>query len=195
MSQEMATKDLHELANAMALAYVDDPKYPTPSKVVHAIAEDLGHVEWIGDKSHWVWGLVEQALLAPLADGAMCERWLAPKAVHWAREQVRGQESSLVTLDLPKRLGTVESRLYGPAMGDPEIDEPEVMYKATEGHGFMSRCVHLGRRPSAQLTVEMRDGEITRMYGGPARPPEPNDPAVETTTESRLFWIEHALAV
>ena len=112
----------------------------------------------------------------------------------------------IVTLDLPRELGTVECALYGPAMGDEPVTEDQVHYAKRGDRAECSRLVNLLPRQTSKLTaICVPDHEnyaegvivLATTYGGPAAPREPFDVPAEQTearAEAEKFWQEHALS-
>ena len=102
---------------------------------------------------------------------------------------------------LPPHLGTVESGLYGPLVGDPQITEDVVTYQNRGNRKGPSRLIALPPRKQKWVTViggPSDSGEIIlyTAYGGPLAPREPwdveHDPKLHA--ESLGFWAEHALS-
>lgn len=93
----------------------------------------------------------------------------------------------------------VPCRLYGPAVGDPPVQEGEVVHNRQEGREYISRLIAKPARQSDTLTLVAgpRDGNplvLFTAFGGPATPPEPGDPECKDVAASTKFWAEHALA-
>lgn len=107
------------------------------------------------------------------------------------------------TVTLPKRLGSLPCRLYGPAMGDRPIPEDEVRYIKRAGRPGKSRMIDLPPRPTQKLTVIAGpygdfDTVLYTTFGGPQAPREPFDPDITDPNElaaSEAFWSQHALSI
>ena len=103
------------------------------------------------------------------------------------------------TVELPQQLGTVPCGLWGPAMGDPPVDDAEVRVEARGSRSWKSRLVDRPTRPTRTVTVVAgpHDGHACVLYtafGGPATPQEPGDTGCKDAAASAIFWREHALA-
>ena len=106
------------------------------------------------------------------------------------------------TFELPEEAGTVACALYGPALGDPPVSEDQVQYRVRPGRSWPSRTVARPVRPTRTLTVVAGphggdDLVLFTCHGGPAAPPEVNDPNLEPADRaaSLAFWNDHALAL
>lgn len=108
-------------------------------------------------------------------------------------------------VDLPADLPDVDSALYGPAAGDPPVQEEDVRYVKRPGRSGTSRlCRRPLRRTRRIVVVAGPDdacgpGEIMlySVYGAPCAPREPGDEDLEgdkLIQESKDFWAEHALS-
>lgn len=105
----------------------------------------------------------------------------------------------LETIELPEELGTVPCGLWGPIVGDPPIDEAEVVHEQRGTRTWMSRLVDRPTRPTRAVTVIAGPHEehacvLYTAFGGPAAPQEPDDPGCKDPGASAAFWREHALA-
>lgn len=91
----------------------------------------------------------------------------------------------------------LESRLYGPAAGDPQITEDQVFYQTRGDRPTPSRLINKPPRPTDLITiiVGMHEGRPTLFtaFGGPLAPREPG-PNSPTDCEEAVFWRDHALA-
>ena len=107
------------------------------------------------------------------------------------------------TVELPTELGTVPSGIYGPAVGDPPVEEEEVFYAKRGDRVADSRLVDKPHRHQRMVTLiagphnDFRWALYT-IYGGPLAPKEPstlnrNDTA-QDHKNSREFWAVHALS-
>jgi hypothetical protein len=106
------------------------------------------------------------------------------------------------TFELPEEAGTVDCALYGPAMGDPPVPEDQVQYGERPGRSWPSRLVARPVRQTRTLTVvagphQGHDLVLFTGYGGPAAPPEVDDPHLRPADRaaSVAFWKDHALAL
>ncbi len=106
------------------------------------------------------------------------------------------------TFDLPDEHPAVECGLYGPAVGDPPVDEADVEYAVRGSRPGASRMVRRPLRTTRTVTVIAgpHDGLPCVLYtahGGPAAPREPWDPSLTEAgrAEAVAFWAQHALAV
>jgi hypothetical protein len=125
-------------------------------------------------------------------------------AVTLALEDLANPEKQVIieTLELPEAAGAVACALYGPAMGVPPVSEAEVQYRVRPGRSWPSRTVARPIRQTRTLTVVAgpHDGHDLVLYtchGGPAAPPEVNDPQLQPAdlAASIEFWKHHALAL
>ena len=105
----------------------------------------------------------------------------------------------LETIELPEQLGTVPCGLWGPRMGDPPVDETEVLHAQRGTRAWTSRLVDRPTRPTRMITVIAGPHEehtciLYTAFGGPAAPQEPGDPGRKDPAASVAFWREHALS-
>ena len=106
------------------------------------------------------------------------------------------------TIRLPEDMGMVKTNLYGPIMGDGEINETFVRYVKRMRHNYASRIVDRPARKTNLITVIAGPVEnqgncvAYTIYGGPYTPKEPGDPTMreEEKAESEKFWSTHALS-
>jgi hypothetical protein len=120
----------------------------------------------------------------------------------WAIEQVQPSGFFLRTLTLPEGYASLANGLYGPAAGDPDVEESEARYVQRTADRPPSRMVARAPRPSRLLTIigvaEGDDVTVFTAYGGPAAEREPGDPTLKLGTPERdaavAFWSKHALA-
>ena len=127
---------------------------------------------------------------------------VAPSTMQLLVDQIQPTGFFLKTVDLPHGHEPVESLLYGPAAGDREVPEAEVIYKQRSPDRPMSRMVGLPRRTSKRVTIigmaEADGVTIFTCYGGEAAPREPGDPTLtdpKELSEAKAFWAVHALAL
>jgi hypothetical protein len=59
----------------------------------------------------------------------------------------------LETIELPEELGTVPCGLWGPAMGDPSVDDTDVRHERRGDRAWTSRLVDRPTRPTRLVTV------------------------------------------
>jgi len=105
----------------------------------------------------------------------------------------------LETLELPAQLGNVPCGLWGPIMGDPPVNETEVLHERRGARAWTSRVVERPTRPTRTITViagphDNNPCVLYTAFGGPAAPQEPGDPGCKDPAASAAFWREHALA-
>lgn len=85
--------------------------------------------------------------------------------------------------------------IYGPAAGDPPVEESEVRYATRPGRKWPSRLIDRPTRPSDRVTLVAGPYEgqavLYTAYAGPAAPPEAADPKADDA--AKAFWAEHAL--
>lgn len=105
------------------------------------------------------------------------------------------------TFELPEELGTVESALHGPIVGDEPVPEAEVHYIIRGNRKCASRMVKRPVRQMRTVTVIAGPHEgkciLYTAYGGPCAPREPGDTGLsswEQIVEAREFWAKHALS-
>jgi hypothetical protein len=88
--------------------------------------------------------------------------------------------------------------LYGPAMGDDEIKEANIIYSTRGERLWPDRLVHKPFRPVDYVQViGIKDGEgfeIFTIYGGPEAPQNPEDPNCADVASAKEWWSKHALA-
>lgn len=106
-------------------------------------------------------------------------------------------------VEFPQELSPLPCGLYGPACGDDPVPKNEVVVEKRPGRDWPSRLIDKPMRYSFRATViagpaEGYDGIVLyTVYGGPAAPREPLDPAIKSEAErqdSERFWAQHALA-
>lgn len=128
---------------------------------------------------------------------------VSAETLAWVQEQYKDRTAFFIeTVDLPAHLPDLECGLYGPAVGDPLVAEADVFYAPRPGRGYHSRLVDRPARPSRKVSViagPFGDDPcvLYTVFGGPAAPKEPGDPAIKSDAEwkqSREFWAAHALA-
>lgn len=112
--------------------------------------------------------------------------------------------SLIRTVVLPEGCPDINNALYGPACGDPEVKDNEVVLESRNGRPWVDRMIDRPSRPSRLLTIiavpEWRGEEAGRRlvvftaYGGPAAPQNPADPSNKDVEGARRFWSQHALA-
>jgi hypothetical protein len=108
----------------------------------------------------------------------------------------------LRTGTLPDHAPDVQNALYGPAAGDPAIDEAQVVYRQRTPDRPMSRMVELPTRPTRLVTIIGINGgdegyTLFTAYGGPAAEREVGDKSLVTDAQkatAAAFWSQHALA-
>jgi hypothetical protein len=109
-----------------------------------------------------------------------------------------------VEVDLPAGIPPLPSRLWGPAAGDPPVDDADVVLALRFGRDWPSRTLPThGARPWRKLIAIGgigRRGDFVwyTAYGGPCvAPREALDPSLaddpEALAESVAFWRVHAL--
>lgn len=123
----------------------------------------------------------------------------------WADARIPAADGVVVVTldDAPHRLLV---NLTGPAVGDPPVDESDVVYRPRGDRPWPSRIHRHDKitsfiRPTSTVTLVVgpHDGMqrvLYTVYGGPAAPREPSDPAISSPEElqvSQRFWSEHAL--
>ena len=103
-------------------------------------------------------------------------------------------------IELPGHLHVV-SGLWGPAAGDPPVEEASVHYRPRGGRSWASRLVDRPFRWTNRLTIvagpfEGHDLVLYTCYGGPPAPRELGDPKLMgwERDEAAGFWRQHALA-
>ncbi len=134
------------------------------------------------------------------------------------------REFFIETIELPPELGTVPCGLWGPAMGDPEMLDGQLLFlppgqyivdrlpdpanidgaitMAKRGaRGWESRLINAPMRPTRKLTIIAGPHEehaciLYTCYGGPQAPQEPTDPKISAVKldEAKAFWAVHALS-
>jgi len=103
------------------------------------------------------------------------------------------------TFELADSLGELDCALYGPIMGDAEVEGG--FYEKRKGRDNVSRLVSRPLRPTRQITViagphEKDSCVLFTAFGGPLAPKEVDDPTLndEDRAASVKFWDAHALA-
>jgi len=132
---------------------------------------------------------------------------LTAEQLEWVLGQVADRNSFFIeTLMLPPELGTVESALVGPSVGEPPVDESEVKYIIRGNRKCASRVFKDSRdKPRVRMVTVFagptggHEGLVLyTAYGGAASPREPGDTTIpnwEGVAEARDFWSQHALIV
>lgn len=141
-----------------------------------------------------------------LGKGSHLDHGLTSAQLEWllARFATRN-EFFIATEELPENLGTVESLIWGPIVGDNPVEEMSVFYQIRNGRPCASRMVKRPPRRTSIVTVVAGPTKdepcvLYTAYGGPAAPREPGDTSIPcwegpgSVLESRAFWREHALA-
>jgi len=109
----------------------------------------------------------------------------------------------VMCLEMPAGCPDLPSALYGPAAGDPPVQEDEVSYLKRNGRPGPSRMVGLQNRPAGNMIIVAGPGRdepvIYTAYGtqaSSASPREPWDRSMndEEKAESEAFWADHALS-
>ena len=131
---------------------------------------------------------------------------LSPEHLAWLQEVFSDRDGFFrTTVDVPPHLPELASALWGPAEGDPPVEDADVEYVIRPGRRCASRILVsplATLRPTRRLSVvagpyEGKPCVLYTAYGGAAAPREPGDLTIynwEGILESRAFWAEHALA-
>jgi len=127
----------------------------------------------------------------------------------WALSHLRSPESAPISswvkqgpayvITLRGAPVPADSGLYGPASGDPPVEERDVVYANRPPREYPSRIIP-GKplRSTDRVTVVCGPSEehpcvLYTIYGGPEACQEVNDPRVRDLEAARRFWSEHAL--
>ena len=102
----------------------------------------------------------------------------------------------LKTFELPGELGSADSLIYGPIVGDAPIEDWECDLVRRGERPNLSRLFKIKHnrppRKSKLLTIIGSGQTIWTAHGGPAAPREIGDP--NAGQDSIDFWAEHALS-
>lgn len=114
---------------------------------------------------------------------------------------------SAETVELPHWLPPLPCALYGPLMGDPDVDPNDVVYRQRGTRPWVSPIVIKPTRPTRLLSVVIGPDErwvgglemdrptvLYTAFGGPLAPQEPGDPNCKDVAASEDFWLRHALS-
>lgn len=102
-------------------------------------------------------------------------------------------------IDIPAHLGRVPNALYGPAAGDPPIQEDQVFYAVRGDRPFPDRMIRAPVRPwryvqAIGVRADADNFKLFTVYGGPLAPMHPDAPNNPDPTAARLWWAQHALS-
>lgn len=106
----------------------------------------------------------------------------------------------ILRIGLPPALGTAPCALHGPVMGDPPVEDEDVVFWTRGERGYADRCVDRPLRPVDILVVIGQLDEsgfclLETLFGGPLAPMNPADQKCQDVAASKEFWSTHALSI
>ncbi len=129
---------------------------------------------------------------------------VSEKVLAWAVAQVSSPGFFARTFELPPEETDLLNGLYGPACGDPPVEDEVTFTRQRSPDRPLSRMVRRPARPTRLLTVigvapqEGGEAVIYTAYGGPLAAREPGDASLVLGSpehqEAVAFWATHALA-
>lgn len=127
---------------------------------------------------------------------------LLPEHVAFIEKRFADRDAFFIeTFELPANMPTVPCALWGPAVGDPPVEEKATFMRRRGERSGPSRLISRRPRTTWKVTVIAgpHQGEPCVLYtafGGPVTPREPWDPTLTPAEieESRAFWAQHALS-